>query len=545
ESLWPGITKFYGNGVGFDIDHPGARELISKVFSQLIPALNETPAVLSWDMANEPFFSLDMWSPYSLKAYHRWLIDQYGDIESLNSIWETKYREFHDIPLPVENRRDHCSAGEWFDRVTFHNVRVASFFDYVQAEIRKYMPDAVIHLKGQDNSSLGPRPEAVTEGIDRELLTSTTTLQGTDTRPLPVTEPRMAAGGENQVSATGLNYDGALYGFHWLGQSFLYDYLTSLQPTQPMIDLEYHAFSINAIRIPDIPPIHARATLWLAHFHGMVSNSVWYWHRRYGPYPFPLEYFVMWLYGSISTQPALAAEYFHTLLGLNAFAEEVEALATFPDRPVRLLVSKPSYIQNQNHIDALHRVYEATCFHGLRIGFITEKMLVNEGMPADCRIVILPDAEFVSLQALQVLEQAALDGVQLVRFGECAAACDEHGIPHADEATAFLGNTPAIGYMTALELSGEFERILSPLTAALPVRLSVVNGTGAFGVMHRQVKFKGYRIMLLVNVSSAPLKVRLHSKAGDAVDGYDMLNCEAVRGESVDLPYQGVRLAKM
>lgn len=545
EPLWPGITKYYGNGVGFDIDHPGARELIARVFSQLIPALRESQAVLSWDMANEPFFSLEMWSPYSLQAYHGWLAEQYENVERLNRLWKTKYTEFQDIPLPDEKPRAQCSAGEWYDRVTFHNMRVASFFDFVQAEIRKYIPDAVIHLKGQDNSSLGPRPEAVTEGIDRELLTPSSSMQGVDTRPMPVTEPRMAAGGKDRVSETGLNYDGSLYGFHWLGQSFLYDYLTSLQPSQPMIDLEYHAFSINAIRIPNIPQSHPRATLWMAHLHGLISNVTWYWHRRYGPYPFPLNYFVMWLYGSISTQPLIAAEYFHTLLGLNAFAQEVEALASCPDRPVRILVSNPSYIQNQAHIDALHRVYEGTCFHGLRIGFVTEKMLVNEGIPKDCKVVVLPDVEFVSLSALQVLEQAVPDGIQLVRFGERVAAYDEYGIPHSQKATAFLKDIPVLDYEAAPELSGKFVGVLSPLTDLLPVRVSVVNGIGAFGVMHRQVQLKEHRIMLLVNVSPTQVRVRLHSNEGDAVDGYDMLNCEKVKGTGIDLPYQGVRLIKM
>jgi hypothetical protein len=545
EPLWPGITKYYGNGVGFDIDHPGARDLISKVFSKLVPALNESPAVLSWDMANEPFFSLKMWSPHSLAGYHRWLAEKYGDVESLNRIWKTKYGEFHDIPLPDEKPRERCSAGEWYDRVTFHNTRVASFFGFVQAEIRKYVPDAVIHLKGQDNSSLGPRPEAVTEGIDRELLTPSSSMQGTDTRPLPVTEPRMAAGGKDRASATGLNYDGSLYGFHWLGQSFLYDYLTSLQPSQPMIDLEYHAFSINAIRIPDIPRSHARATLWLAHFHGLISNATWYWHRRYGPYPFPLDYFVMWLYGSISTQPTLAAEYFHTLLGLNAFAEEVEALATFPDRPVRLLVSKPSYVQTQAHIDALHRAYEGTCFHGLRIGCVTEKTLVDTGVPSDCKVIVLPDVEYIGREALQVLEYAGRKGVRLIRFGEREPAYDPHGIPHAREATAFLEDVPVLGYASAPVLSREFERILSPLATALQVRVNVVNGTGAFGVMHRQVPFGGYKIVLLVNVSPGEVSVQLHTNEGDTVDGYDLLNCEEMKGDGIDLPFQSVRLIKM
>jgi hypothetical protein len=252
----------------------------------------------------------------------------------------------------------------------------------------------------------------------------------------------------------------------------------------------------------------------------------------------------MWLYGSISTQPLIAAEYFHTLSDLNAFADEVEALASCPDRPVRLLVSKPSYIQNQAHIDALHRAYEGVCFHGLRIGFVTEKMLADAGVPAGCKVIVVPDAEYIRRQTLRVLESALREGIQLVRFGERSAAYDEHGIPYSREAVAFLERVSVLGYATAPELSRDFDRILSPLTASLPVRVAAANGTGAFGVMHRQVRLKGNRIVLLVNVSSEPLTVRLQSNEGDPVDGFDMLTCREVRGTGIDMPFQGVRLIK-
>ena len=545
ERLWPGITKYYGNSVHLDIDHPGARVIITRVMAELMPALRELPAIVSWDLANEPYFDLDMWSPHTLQKYRAWLAEQYGTVGKLNAVWQTHYPAFEAIPLPKEKPGEQCSAGEWYDRVTFHSRRVTSFFEFFQGEIRKYIPGAVIHLKAQDNSSLGPLPKAVTDGIDREMLTPMSSMQGVDTRPLPVTEPRMAAGGADGNPASILDYDGSPYGFHWLGQSFLYDYLTSLEPHRPVVDFEYHAFSINAIRIPDIRQSHARASLWMAHLHGLVGNMAWYWHRRYGPYPFPNKSYKMWLYGSVSTQPPIAAEYLQTMLRLNIFAEEVAALANVPDRPVRLFVSKPSYIQNQSHINALHRVYEGTCFHGLRIGFVTEQMLAGGGIPKDCRVIIIPDAEYVSAPALQVLRQAGEKDVQLVRFGTRKTAYDPHGIPHAPESIAFLRDVPALGYASAPQLSREFEKLLLPLTSALPVQVSIVGGHGAFGLMHRLAKVNGNVVLLLVNVSDKGIQVQLHSKDGRAVDGYDMLNNEAVKGAGLTMPFQAVRLIRV
>ena len=545
EHLWPDITKYYGNSISLDIDHPGANIMIARVMAELMPALRGLPEIVSWDLANEPFFHLDQWSPHTLRKYRSWLAEQYRTIEKLNAVWKTQYSAFQEIPLPSERPKERCSAGEWYDRVTFHNCRVTSFFEFLQREIRKYIPDAAIHLKAQDNSSLGPLPEAVTDGIDREMLTPMASMQGVDTRPLPVTEPRMAAEVRDARDAEALKYDGSRYGFHWLGQSFLYDYLTSLDPGKPVVDFEYHAFSINTIRLPCIRQSHARAALWMAHLQGLVGNMAWYWHRRYGPFPFPSEYSKMWLYGSLSTQPLIAAEYFHTMLRLNAFSEEVAALAGVPDRPVRLLVSQPSYIQNQAHINALHRVYEGTCFHGLRIGFVTEKMLADGGIPEDCRVIVIPDAEYVDRPALQALERAPKDGVRLVRFGKRATVYDAHGLPHTPESVAFLKEVPSFDYASAPEVSREFRGLLRPLTSALPVQVSLKGGSGAFGVMHRAAQVNGNLVLLLVNVSNGPVLVQLRSQEGRPVDGYDMLNNEAVRGLGLAMPFQGVRLIRV
>ena len=320
EKHWPGIAKRAGNGVEIDIDHPGTRELVARVMAELVPAIRDEPAVLSWDLANEPYFDMDDWTEHTLGAYRAWLLKRHGSIEALNRAWHTEYETFEQVPPPEEKERERCAAGEWYDRVTFHSHRVASFFAFVAAEIRRHDSEAVIHIKCQDNNSLGPQPWAVTDGIDREMLTPGVDLQGVDTRPLPVTEPRMAVSVGNDADSAPLSYDGSLYGFHWLGQSFLYDYLTSLEPKRPVVDFEYHAFSINAIRVPDIGPGHARATLWMAHLHGLVGNMIWYWHRRYGPDPFPTGYFKSWFYASISTQPIVAAEYFRTMMRLNMLA---------------------------------------------------------------------------------------------------------------------------------------------------------------------------------------------------------------------------------
>lgn len=563
EELWPGITEHSSNGVPLDLDHPGTRELIHKVMSQFVPLTLTQPAVLSWDMANEPFFDMKGWTEHGMRNFHAWLANRHESITALNKAWETKYASFEEIPKPKYNPTQpeykpgertappnsqpslDYSPGQWYDLVTFHNYRVASFFCFVADQIRKHAPNAVIHMKGQDNNSLGPKPFAVTDGIDREMLTPAVDLHGVDTRPLPVTEPRMAVILDPNAKNAILNYDESLYSFHWLGQSFLYDYLTSLEPNRPIIDLEYHAFSINPIRVPDIGEGHARASLWMAHLHGMAANMVWYWNRRYGPNPFPSEEFKSWFYGSISTQPIVVAEYFQTMNRLNRFSEEVSALAKPAARPIRILVSKPSYIQNQRHIEALHRTYEAACFHSLPVGFVTEKMLINNGLPNNTELLVIPDAQFVSSKALKILKEAKNEGLQLIRMGQLSITNDDYGVQYPDESIAFLEDIPVLDYASAPDLDEQFGSLMQPLIDQLPVTVKAIDGQNAFGVMSRYATLNDRSILLLVNLRSEAVDVQLINRQGEVLSGYDMLNMEPVMGDAIHLSVKGVRLIRL
>ena len=272
---------------------------------------------------------------------------------------------------------------------------------------------------------------------------------------------------------------------------------------------------------------------------------VWYWHRRYGPNPFPEDYFKWWIYASISTQPVVAAEYFHTMLHLNMFADEITALAKTPARPIGLFVSKPSYIQNQKHIGALHRAYEAACFHDLPIGFVTEDILTKSGIPGDMKLLIIPDAQYVSAEALAALRQAKNEGVQLLRFGRNSITHDEYGFPHGEELIDFLGDIPVFDYASAPELANQFGELIRPLADQVPVAVRDSDGKNAFGIMRRYTRLDSRSILLLVNFTPGAAEVRLTDRQGKAIDGYDLLNMEEVKGEGTLLEFKGVRLIEL
>ena len=157
-------------------------------------------------------------------------------------------------------------------------------------------------------------------------------------------------------------------------------------------------------------------------------------------------------------------------------------------------------------------------------------------------MIIIPDAQYVSAQALAILRQAKSAGVQLLPVGRKSITHDEYGFAHADESLAFLNDVPVLDYASAPDLARQFGRMIQPLADRLPITVQGSDGQSAFGVMRRYTNLEGRSILLLVNLSAEAIDVRLINRRGKAVNGYDLLNLEAVQGDSTHLSVKGVRL---
>ena len=115
---------------------------------------------------------------------------------------------------------------------------------------------------------------------------------------------------------------------------------------------------------------------------------------------------------------------------------------------------------------------------------------------------------------------------------------------HAEQSISFLERVPVYDHAPARELSDDFDALFAPFCSKLAARVFAPDGAHPFGVMHRQAK-TGDRELLLINVRSEPTSIVLRGRNGSPVDGYDMLNEEAVNGSGIELPFQGVRLIRI
>jgi hypothetical protein len=133
----------------------------------------------------------------------------------------------------------------------------------------------------------------------------------------------------------------------------------------------------------------------------------------------------------------------------------------------------------------------------------------------------------------------------MIRYGTRTPILDPYGLPHPDEATAFLKQSPEIEPGAAEELSRRMIKPLARFARERPLQVRRTDTAGAFGVMHRAVKTDAGALVLLVNVLSRPVSVRLINKDGTLPRGQDILNGEAVDGTQIELPVRCVRLIRV
>ncbi len=125
-------------------------EYAKKITEAQAKALGKHPAIIGWQLDNEPGFPFWDFDENCTKGFRNWLKDKYGTIDKLNKAWFTMmwsnvYNDFDEIDIPVN-----ASEGGWTLEVQLDYRKYFSFtFNRLlkaEAEIvRKHSPDRFIY----------------------------------------------------------------------------------------------------------------------------------------------------------------------------------------------------------------------------------------------------------------------------------------------------------------------------------------------------------------------------------------------------------------
>lgn len=498
EKYGPGFAMREDTYTGYDIDHPGAREINHLLIAGTVPKMaGKKYTELGYMLCNEPhFFTTEgVWatgpaSEYTIAKFKTWLREKHGSIGDLNTLWNTCFASFDDVKITIPISQELQGSPIWYDWVSFNMFRVTDWYQFLKDEICRYDPAAKVHLKVMPNLWSDNKRN---HGLDFEALTRMSGIVGND-----------AGASYNHMWGPKQEWEDR-YAFDWREMCMSYDFFKSVCPQKIIYNTEAHYLSTNHSRDLKQDPMYARGTSWLATTQGLNVSQIWFWARnedgsvRNGA--------GKGYAGSNNHQPRIVNEIASTLMDLNAYAEEITAMQR-QRKPLRIFYSKTSAINKEHHMDDVFRLYESLIFDGVPIGFAT-KDIIREQDHCAWDAILVQATEFVTCEELNAL-QLYLDQGGTVFLDSVSLKKDEYGRP-LDALTASKGtlvNVESYGEMKAKAMA------LLERQGLLPnIRVSETNGIGEKGCIWKCTKNrKGNQVLSIVNLgkTNATLSIQLN-----------------------------------
>ncbi|WPR71384.1 T9SS type A sorting domain-containing protein [Flavobacterium sp. NG2] len=390
----PGFKMREDTFTAYDIDNPGAREMQAFLLGATVPKMaGKKYTELGYLLCNEPhFFTTEgVWatgpvSNYTIEKFKIWLQEKHTDIANLNAVWGTSFASFDAVTITVPIAASLLGTPKWYDWVSFNADRVTDWYRFLKSEIRKYDSNARVHLKIMPNLWTENNRN---HGIDLEKLTNLSEIIGNDAKAI---DSHMWGPKEEWEDH---------FGFEWRELCMSHDFMTSVSPDKIIYNSETHFLSTGPFRDLYLKPAYARAVYWLGFLHGMNVSQTWYWSRRedgsirnLGDKGYA---------GSNNQQPRIVNEVTATVMDLNSFSEEIDALQHLK-KPIRIFYSETSATNKSTHMDDVFHLYQSLYFNGMPIGFASETIL-NTQNKSNWDVVLVyktpfvTDKEFTALQA--------------------------------------------------------------------------------------------------------------------------------------------------
>jgi hypothetical protein len=461
---WPQLTECRGGFFGYCVHAPEARQVLERFLRATMPLIKDHPALHSLCLSNEPLSTDVSQCRHVAEAWPRWLTEKHGTVDVLNRRWGSTYASFADVPVPKPFAPGALSV----DFVRFNQEQFAGFHQWMADVIHEMAPRVPVHAKIMMGAHFGRQEDGIWS-VCPELFGDLSQIHGNDCYCM------LAGPGE--------------WANGWQRQQMAYDFQRSMGD-KPVFNSENHVITDRDHSA--IPADHLYSALWQGALHGQSATTIWVWQRTFDH--------LSDVEGSVIQRPDAAEAIGRCALDLQRLADEMTALQRQPPQVV-LYWSQSSVIQGDKHDLALSHGYRQANFLGVPLGFVTDRQLERYGnggvaphalAQGAAKVLLVPEAGFVSEAALAGLAKATAAGVRLVRAGPCFGA-DEYGSARATAPT--LGEELA-GY--SARDRGTFNSFCTAAAAwGLSPALTVTEADGqpAYGVEIRSAMAPGERLV--------------------------------------------------
>ncbi|MCL5099193.1 MAG: beta-galactosidase [Candidatus Omnitrophica bacterium] len=430
---WPFLRKKRDGFLQYCLHAPEGQALLRQFIAVLLTPLKDHPALQSVCLSNEPVNKEEP-CEFALADWHAWLKKRHGDLETLNSNWNTHYSTFDEAPLPnpFEARP---AMPIWMDYIRFNQEFFAGWHKMLADAVHAVAPRLPVHAKAMTWTLLNAGD--VVYGVDATLFGQFSNINGND-------------------SVNWYSFGRGQFAQGWQANAMGHDLQRSVLDA-PVFNTENHIIIDRETRY--VPPEHIRAALWQAAVHGQSATTIWVWERTFDPKSD--------VAGSIMHRPACAEAVGIANYDMNRAALELTAIQQAKPQVLLLQSVTASVWDAGRYDDCLGKLYTALSFTGLKIGFVTERQLESDLVP-ETPILMVPDVTHLSNAAFESMKKYR--GRIVLVGGADLLSRDDYGKPRADRLKAdripyqfgptkwedlwnvLLKNLPAWGVNPAVEL---------------------------------------------------------------------------------------------
>lgn len=379
-----GSWEVVGPAVNVCLESPHSRAAIAEMIDKYEHAHLGDHNHLVQNMGYEYYYVC--YCHYTEEMWTAWLRRKYGNIQSGNKIWQTKYKAFSDVPM-LHPEQAKSNRALWFDWSSFNLYRFIQQLRWTADQVRKTQPSVPL-TAGSPFYAFSPR---FWTSVDEEALA------------------------DSGITAVELEENYRL-------DSLMPEYLHALAGSKPVADFEYHGV------VDQLLP---------SFLHGDAAISMWWWNNKMHWTPHePINEWASSFPQSYTISLSDIAESMRVALDVRRLGPEIVALANAP-RPVALFYSKTSMLQHLPeeskgtgtfpYLFSLEELYDSSQSAGVYVGLTTEKKIMN-GDLARHKLLVLPSAQFVPPAVTQRIISWVRQGGTLVVWPDSLLA-DEYARP--------------------------------------------------------------------------------------------------------------------
>lgn len=452
---------------------PEGREILRKFLQYVIPQLKGYPALQSFCLSNEPTNAQSPNDPNEQRDWHEWLRKHYSSIGDLNQTWGANYASFEDIP--AQNTLNPPPPSPiWYDFVRFNQDFFAGWHRFLADTIHSIAPNVPVHAKAMTWTMLGS-PE-VRYGVNAQLFGDFSQINGND-------------------SADFYNNGVGEWADGWTQNNMAYDLQHSVLDA-PIFNSENHVMPDRG-EFP-VPPQHLSTDLWQSSIHGEGATTLWCWEETFDP---KADF-----WGLEMERPACVQAIGDTGLDLMRLAPQVAKFQNMKPQVQILFTTAARVWDGDDFNDCLNKVYTALNFTGMKIGYVTERDLVNGKTPS-APLLIIPDIRHISDTALHTLKN--YHGRILAVGGKDIFGFDDYNHPRKAQSYDTIAFTR--GQTTDMDIWKKLIPYLTSEKLNPSVRITDEKGKSQWGVEWLTVKYNGGKLVNVVNYLQYPVIIKVLS----------------------------------